>query len=416
LVLYKSIEGGGELSYLFWAHFCTWVKTDIKRKKDLLPMDIATFQSVFIIEVVNGYYKSLAVKKREKETAFRNLESYLAKPPYYYTMGDIIKFPSPKGGLLLDQYTTAELEDWIRKKTTESENGKLPELLVMNGIAKNEPCFLLKNKMLSLCTRFLAEGRFLLKKAVPKQWTKSLLDYKKEPAMENDVEFEKFIKKLTEKICPDLATLLEDQKLLIVYQEMEQDKIEIPPSARIFENGKLLSYSFLLNMRRKELLADARLSIPFWYSMPLIGAIINFFKKLSAKKKSLKAAQEEEEEDLIEKESSKDLKAAVEEIEKILIPPGLTVDLYLEELESRWNKLLDRKARENLVEDVRYLVRNNLRRTLKIHKQFKPTQEQLRQLAYDIVTRNRTLSSLRDKDSLLIYVQLYMLKLLGGIK
>jgi hypothetical protein len=52
LVLYADIETGGELFYIFWGHFSTLVKADIKKKRERLTMDIATFQAVFIIDAV----------------------------------------------------------------------------------------------------------------------------------------------------------------------------------------------------------------------------------------------------------------------------------------------------------------------------------------------------------------------------
>ena len=50
---YNSIKDGRDLTYQFWAHFCALGRNDIKKKKDRLPMDIAAFQSFFIIDAVN---------------------------------------------------------------------------------------------------------------------------------------------------------------------------------------------------------------------------------------------------------------------------------------------------------------------------------------------------------------------------
>jgi hypothetical protein len=88
----------------------------------------------------------------------------------------------------------------------------------------------------------------------------------------------------------------------------------------------------------------------------------------------------------------------------------------MKELESRWSRLINRKARENLVEDARSLIRDNLRRNLKVQKSFKLTGESISQMATYIINSNKALASLADRDSLVLYTELYILKLLGNIK
>ena len=416
---FNSIEEGAEFSCLFWAHFCVILKNDIKKKKERLSDDIAAIQSAYIIETISGYYKSEAMKRREAELAFKELENHLAKPPYLYTLDQIRKFTSPKGILLLSLYEKEDLDEWIRKKTTESEKNKLPPLLITKGDA-DERCFALKDKMPALCVRHLTIARIQVKDALTKHWRKLFLDYRSEPAMENNEEFEKTLYAFTKKLCPLLITLLEDLKLPLVYDELDQCDGGIAPSARIFSNGHLLPYSSLLLIRRKELLSDIKLMLPFWYSMPILTAIIAFFKNLGRKKKIRKASSvsiENAGEDILgEKDRSGEIRGAAQELELILVPPGYTIEVYLEELEDRWSRLIDKQARDNLIEDVKSLIRDDLRRILKIQKHFKLTQDSIHQAAQNIVTRTPALASLSGRDSLILYTELYLLRLLEGIK
>ena len=413
LDLCKAIEGGGDLSYLFWAHFCTLIKSDLRKKKERLSAENAAFQSVCIIEAINGYYKTLATKQREKELAFKRLESLLAKPPFLYPMGEILKFTSPKGALLLNIYSNEELETWLNKMTKEREQYKMPVLLVMQGYAKNELCFLLKEKMLSFCVRLLTDGRFLVKEAVFKDWSSQMMEYKKDRAMESDEEFERLLSKHVEKLCPALKNLLADSKLLLVYHEMELIPNGIPPAARLFDKDKLLPYSALFRIQRRDLLSDVKLTIPFWYSMPLLSAIIGFFKRfLKRNKTAMSNKADSEQEMLEEKDSAGEIRVAAEELEFTLLPPGYTLDFYLEELEDRWSRLIDKDARRNLIEDVRALARGSLRRTLQVTKKFVPTKEKINQMAYDLIIGNKALASMSARDSLLLYLELYIIRLL----
>ena len=415
---YNGIKDGGELSFLFWAHFCILIKNDIKKIKERLPEDNAVSQSGFIISSVGTYFKNQAVKKREADLAFNSLENHLGKPPYLYTLEQILKFTNAKGVLLLGQYNDDELQAWLRKKTTESENEELPVLLIFEGL-KGERYFIHKSKMLSLATRLLAEARGKIKDELNKHWRRLLMDFQQEPAMENDREFEKSLKNLAGRLCPMLTSLLEDPKLLLSYDEMEKSQNGIPLAAKIFEKGKLLSYSDLLLLRRKEILTDAKLILPIWYSIPVISAIIAFFYKLSKRKKAFRiadAGEEEEQNAQEDKGRSREIRNAAGELELTLVPSGYTLDSYLEELETRWSRLIDKKARENLIEDVKSLIKDNLRQNLKLSKHFGLTQENISQMASNIVTRTPTLASLSGRDSLILYSELYLIKLLQSVR
>jgi Ca2+-binding EF-hand superfamily protein len=413
---YTSIENGNDFSYLFWAHFAILVKGDIRKKKDRLSEDIAAVQAVYILEGIAAYYKVLAVAKREKEMALKDLELHLEKPPYLFNLDQIIKFTSTKGILLLSQYSQEDLKNWLKKQTTESKNDSLPELLIVHD--RGESCFVSKNKLLHLCARLLAESRDKIKTAVLKRWVRLIKSYRKENAMEDDREFDKLLEQYTEKYSPVLSSLLKDPKLLLVYDEMEQAGQSIPIAEKIFSKDGLLPYSAILLLKRKELLDDARIVLPFWYSSPLLAAIIAFLKRLFNKKKMKKDAEKNMESENDEDEfpgggdNLRDPVNAAREIEFAMVPLGFTLDSYLEDLAARWSRLLNKQARENLVEDVNSLVRDNLRKTLRVQKQYKITRENLYQLAVSIVSHTPPLQSLNPKEALLTYIELYLVKLL----
>jgi hypothetical protein len=415
--LVKSMEAGGELSFLFWAHFCTLIKSDLRKKKERLSVEDAVFQAVCIIEAINEYYKSVSIKRKEKEEAFRELESQLTKTPYLYSFGDILKFKSSKGKSLLGIYSNEELETWLKTKTRDREQNKMPPLLLMNGFVKNEPCFIMKDKMLAFCARLVTDGRFLVKQAVFKDWSSRLMNYQKDRAMESDAEFEKYLARNTTELCPALTNILADPKLILVYHEMEQIPNAVPQAARIYNKDKLLPYSELFHIMRKELLLDVKLSVPFWYTMPIISAIVRFFKSLTGKKKAVIPSQAENElEAQEEKDGAAEIRRAAEELEFALLPAGSSLDSYLEELEDRWSRLINKEARKILIEDVRSLARDSLRRIMKANRRFIPTQEKLNQMAYDLIIGNKALASMTARESLVLYLELYFIRLIKNIK
>jgi hypothetical protein len=413
----SALEGSGDFSFLFWSYFCSLVKNDIRKKKEKLGEDIAAVQAVCIIEACIGFYKARALKKRGKEIAFRNLELRMEKQPGYYLMEEILKFTTDKGVSLIGLYTQKELEAYIKRKTSESGDNELPEWLILQG-GKGERWYIKREKYLPLCTKMLIDTRPVIKKAIAKRWTKLIKNFYNEPAMEKDAEFDRLLAAYTASLKPTLTAMLADQKLLWVYEKLEHSQKIIPPSSRIFRVGKLIPMCELYALRRRDLLSDAKMLLPFWYSIPVFTAIAGFFKNLGRKKKQ-KTAEEDievEEETAPEVNLAGDIQNAARNVEAALVPRGQTSDSYLAELETRWSRLLDKQARRNLIEDVKSLVRDSLRQIIRIHKKKKISQEDLNEIASLIISRNSTLQGLGSQESLHLYIELYMLKLLINFK
>ncbi|MDR3147870.1 MAG: hypothetical protein LBU00_05775, partial [Treponema sp.] len=93
----NAIEGGGELTYLFWASLCSFLKSDIRKKTERLSSDVAVLEGVYIVETCLNLYKTRLQRERERETALRTLDQLMDKPPYYFTQDQIIKFTDSKG-------------------------------------------------------------------------------------------------------------------------------------------------------------------------------------------------------------------------------------------------------------------------------------------------------------------------------
>ncbi|MDR3191751.1 MAG: hypothetical protein LBT87_01655, partial [Treponema sp.] len=234
-------------------------------------------------------------------------------------------------------------------------------------------------------------------------------------------EFDKLLASYTGILSPTLKIFLDDPKLFWVYSEIERTSGTIPPGSRIFHNGKLVPMNLLLGLKRREVLIGVKLSLPFWYSLPILSSILAFFARFKRKKKvSRQASPRNMDIDFEEavrppRSSVHEIVNAARTIELDLVPPGKTLDEYLREVENRWSKLLDKQARNNLVEDVNSLVRDHLRKALRLRKHVRLSEEDLRDLAEGIVKGTPSLETLKANDYLSLYMQLYMLKLLLNI-
>jgi hypothetical protein len=419
----SAIEGGGEMTYLFWASFCSFLKSDIRKKTERLSGDVAVLEGAYIVETCLNLYKTRLQRERERETALRTLDQLMDKPPYYFTQDHIIKFTDNKGMPLLSQYSEADLNNHIKKKVNESAEGAIPEWLVVQS-RNGEQYYLKKDKYLPLVTRLIYEAQGVIKPEITSRWTALLSDFKSEPAMETDAEFERLLVSLNTSMNPLLASFLEDKKLPWVYDELERTQKVIPPASRIFERGKLIPYSLLFVIKRRDILFDVKMSLPFWYSIPIISSIIAFFVKMGKKKKKERDAPRKIDDHIaaVEGESpaargqQREFINSVREIETQMVPIDRDIDNYLKELRNHWGRLLDQKAQPNLVEDVNALVRDNLRQALRVWKKQRLNQVVLQDLAQGIINGTPTLRNIHNRDALFLYMQIYMVKVLKTVK
>jgi hypothetical protein len=413
-----DMESHNEFAWLFWGNFCAMVKSDIEKKTETLAGELAALQAVCVIEACNSFYRAQAVKKREREIAFRVLETRMEKMPYHYTLDEICAFTNDKGASLIGLYTPEELEGYIKKRIVESETGGIPGWLILHE-KKGGRWYVKKEKMLPLCAKLIADVRPLMKHEIPKRWTKLIKAFQTEAAMEKDADFDKLLASYTAALSPVLAALLGDPKLQYVYEELKQNQKTIPPAFQIYKAGSLLPMSALYAIRRKDLLADARNMLPFWYSVPILAAIAAFFKKLGKKRRKKTPADEDPilDEELESGDGEAEaIQAIARNIAGELVPRGQKLDDYLAELESRWSRLLNKQDRQNLVEDVNSLVRDHLRHTMRIRKNKKISSEGLNETASALIARTPALRGLGGRDSLLLYIELYMVKLLLNFK
>jgi hypothetical protein len=417
-----KLAEGGENSAFFWVCFCSLVRNDIKKKNEFLPEDLAVLQAVFLIDACNSFYQLRALKNREREVALKNLDLHLENPPFLYSLEAITRFTNNKGILLMGQYSPEDLDRYIKTKTVPAPDQKLPELLIISG-DNYERCFVKRNKLIPLCMRLLNDARPQIKKAIETRWTKLIREYHKEAAMNSDEEFEKLLELCTEKITPSLAAVLKSKWLYLVYEEVTRGQELVTQSSRLYIDDKLVPYATLLMLNRRNIQADIRLLLPFWYSIPLFVAIISFFRRkrketppAAVKPPETPGRPEEEPEAPSpqgqgqERDHARELRQALKKLKSDLIPPEHTDETYLRELEEGWGRLLNRQKRVNMVEDVNALIRDRLRQNLRLKRRIKPDRNTLNAMAGEIISSNPSLQSLSGQDSLRLYIEIYLLK------
>jgi hypothetical protein len=97
------------------------------------------------------------------------------------------------------------------------------------------------------------------------------------------------------------------------------------------------------------------------------------------------------------------------------VPSGKSLDAMLEELAERWNPLFDTQGKRNLVEDVNALVRDYIR-PLRHSFQMKPPDINRLHALAEQLSASKGLMKITKKDSLIRYLELFMLKSLDSTR
>jgi hypothetical protein len=92
-----------------------------------------------------------------------------------------------------------------------------------------------------------------------------------------------------------------------------------------------------------------------------------------------------------------------------MLPAGATLDVYLDELEEKWNRIINPQAKKNLTEDVNSLIRDYLRKTARTLRAATFTSERIQ--IWRRPSRRARASRRYSPGTPCAYIQLYMVKL-----
>jgi hypothetical protein len=435
---YDAIEGlkraDSDFAFSFWNHLLTSIKKDMEKKGDKTPDDLAIYQAAFVCEFYANHFKGKAQRIIDRQAAFKSLDACLKKPPHQFSLDEILSFNDSKGIPLLGKFSREELEERLRDLSAHPEPGMLPELLVLP--AQGQKVYVAKEKALILALRLIGEARKELRTLIVEQWKKVLAEYRQIPPMRDDAAFSAELQSLVQSHYPLLHALLAENLLGAIAVEME-GKGEIPADVEgLLDRGELVSLGQLLDLRRNTLLIDARMLLPFWYSISVLAFFAKLLKKLGEtgkrpprpqeRRETVKVAATAEITAARQSEAKSQAKpgkspqdrraefaAAATKVARELVPAGQGLDVCLIDLEVRWNTLLNAQAKANLTEDVNSLVRDYLRSIVRSMGGGSFTTDRVKNLASTLAA-TANLSKIKNQQALELYIQLYMTKALGA--
>lgn len=418
---YQFAEFQDGEDYYIWNQALYYIRQDFEKIQDRTVEDTNILQAVQILETHSSYLKEKFQNEHKRSEAIKELESALAKSPYFFSMPQILKFQDQNGRLLYGQYTEDDLKEFLQKMTTDGEANELPQLLVFK-VESGTRYYVYKKKVSQVVVRLCNEAHDSIEKQLEDHWYEVMMDYERLPEMSNASEFEACLHELVEKNSPILYSLLNANFMTILSYETNDDNME---GFRLFIDGKLLPYSDLLMLKNSKILANAKSRLPFYYTLPIISWIMSLFNGRSKEKKRATSAVVAEKNPFEEEEKKTDsgpkqtktqaLASNAKAIAKDLVPEGSTIDRELNYLTKQWNKMISKEAYNNLTEDVNSLIRDYTRRVVKTLSATSFTKERVENLAKTLVN-TPNMQKIKEDKALTEYVILYMLRLVSNFQ
>ncbi|QTQ12279.1 hypothetical protein HRI96_08755 [Treponema parvum] len=410
-------------NFYFWTQLCYFIRQDYESIKDRTPEDINVLQAIYIAEIIISFYKDKIKQENQKREALEYLKKALQKPPYYFTINDITGIVNAKGVPLTKLYTDDDLKAFLEKETSNNADegsSHLPDLLVFKVQSKTL-FFIYKDKILPLIVRLCNEAHDTVGKIITENWIELLRNFTKVPEMYNQAKYEEILRSKTEKMAPILYALLNANFLLTLTYELRAKSAEIP--LPLFEHDRLAPYSSLLLLKQQDLLASAKFALPFWYSIPIVSWLISLFTKKPEKHKQnpsgtafQKVNYDQELAHSIKQPVSKGkaLAQAAQALERHFVQEGSTVERDMDSYAKIWNKMIDKKNRVNLEEDVNALIRDYIRNVFNTLNGVTFDENRLENLA-NTLCNTPNMKRIGEPEALNMYVRMYILHLLKGL-
>lgn len=450
---YQSISNPSEFSFSFWTHLANVIIKEYKEKSNKLEKEHNFCQAAYLLGYYSVYFKGIQQREKATSAAFKAIDRKLKQPPFYFTVSDITNFTDNQGIPLTKRCPQEKIHDYLQQKV-KSSGDSLPTILRLKTEDKKE-YYIDKEVFLPLTAKKLQEASKEYRHYFIDKWAKFIETNQKKKEMKSDAAFLYQLEERLKEEDPLLQALLSFDLFFLALQETKpQYEINIEINRLLdTHNKKLIPVDEILQLARKELLNQAKMTLPFYKTVPFLNRLFRFLGKFlsgasagpkrqtvssarpaaaeapaatgvkllgdqsnpavaagaASGKKSVTAAES----------SSQSSRARVAALQnamvrlKVQFVGNSNLDETLEELIEKWNPLYDPDAKSNLVEDVNSLVRDFLRKLKRGFLVKPPDAPRIKNMASSLAS-NHAFDQIKRRDDLMRYIELYMLKVLGG--
>jgi hypothetical protein len=425
-----------DFTFRFWTHLSNLVLQDMRGKSERTDQDQGVLQAAYIIGYAVFHKKGAVQREREWSEDRKKLEGQVRKPPFVFGFQDLYDLKDEKGSPYITKHSRDFIHTFLKEKTARSGEESIPFLVRVHAAAQKKDYFIHRDLLVPVFLKKLSEASEELRKAYLDEWTALLRADESPPVAKTAGAFRRDVEIRVKEGFPLLTALANGGILFLASEDTKisgQAKEEIK---RCFAVESILRpWDELLVLDRQELLKNARMYLPFWMTIPVLGGILRFFRRLF---RGRRGGEVDEGEGLPEagarggraeaakvvstdgtaptpkagdKASQLRYKRSIQSLVSTYVPAGATIDGTLSELADKWNPLFAAAQKKNLVEDVNALVRDFLRPVRKSFLVRPPDLKRIHSLAEQLST-SKSLAQIKKRDVLMRYIELYMIRCL----
>ncbi len=411
----QGIREPTEFTLSLWTHLTNLINREYAEKKERLPEEQAIAQACYLLSYYVVFFKGIAQREKDESAAIQLVAESLKNPPYAFTMAEIMNLKDPQGVPLTKRLDRDQIRLLVEEKASSPDGKGLPEVIRVVTPEKRE-YFVQKDFIHNLVLDALFNSRKELAKQIPGEWAAFMRDFQKTRVMTEDEAFRRYVASWFKERYPLPFSLLKFEMLFLIREEVKMSDNARSEISELLDTRlqEIRPMDEVLGMDRKKLLADARLLLPVWMSIPILRGIIRLLTGRGRKggDSAEAASSDATPGSRSERQQQAAFRAHVKRLQKEFLPSGSTMAQSLSDLAERWNPLLDPVAKANLVEDVNALVRDFVRSRRAALQKRPPSAERVRDMAHQLAEKD-TFSRVRRREDLQRYIELYLLKLMG---
>ena len=451
----STITSPSDFTFHLWTSFSTVIIKEFGQKSEPLSDDHDYAQAAYLLGYYAVHHNTVRQQAKDLDAALKAVENGFQREPYAYTVSQVYEIKDSRGVPVSKRCSKGDINGYLTRKLKPKEQGGVPELVRVKA-PDNTEYYVSRDRIVTLLLRRRKERAQELHAFYLNSWSDILRSERSVASMNDDEAFARDVEEQLRQRDPLLMALLDYKLISLALQGSEITETARTQMMALIDTkrGAVRDYPEILELDRQKIYNDARLTLPVWQAVPLLRALVKFFRFLfvgSGNKKARKAARsrrgrgsnvprttaeafssvgtaemrigssaEEGKEDssteeggaVGQREGRIHYQKAVRELQQQYTGPNRTVDQTLQDLIDDWNPLIEAKAKDNLVEDVNALVRDFLRRMKTGLRTHPPDRARIHTLASNLCEKD-ALKEIRRREPLQQYVELYMLKLLG---
>ena len=432
-----SVFAPSEFNFRFWTQLCSIVLQDVSGRTKQTEADIALCQSAHLITSAVFHRKAEMQREAERAADRKILERQVRNAPFLFREQDLHDLADDKGIPYAVKHGRDFIHSFLVERLRKAEDEPLPPLVRIHEESSNADYIVHRDLVVPVFLDKLAETAEGLRTGYLESWTASLKADSTPREARNDALFRADVEARVRERFPLLAALANGDILFLAADSPLVTAEAREELRRCFLVETILRpFHELLDLSRVNLLKAARANLPFWQTVPILSAIVRLFRRLLQPPARGKEAVPDpgaasrsrdgtaspgpglpEDGGIAGSTDTRSMLRSRGQIRSLLafyVPKGTSVDETLADLADRWNPLLESGQKQDLVDDVNALVRDLLRPIRRAVLSRPIDQQRIRALARQI-SENRNLSKIRNRDPLMRYIELYVIKtLLAG--